>query len=325
MRAEADQLRGEWGPTSDDPGTVGEWADRWLAGAHHLKPTTRVGHRSMLRAHVIPRWGGVAVDGIRREDVAGWVGEMVDAGHQPDVIRRSVDVLRMALAAALADGVIAANPVAGIHLPRPPRHDMRPLTVEQVEALADAIAHPDLKPGGNGAKPTGRADRPDLALAVRLAAYTGLRAGELWALRRKDLDLAARTIRVRESLSDAAGQLAFGPTKTGASRAVTWPAVLDDAISRHLATRPPDPDSLMFSSAAASPVRHRALMRRHFKPALVRAGLAAGTRWHDLRHTHASLLKMSDVAPDTSFDTVRDHQPPGPSCPLCGSVLATAG
>jgi integrase len=244
---------------------------------------------SMLRAHVLPRWGSVPVTAVRRGDVVTWVGQLVQDGCKPDVVRRAVATLRMTLTGAMDGGMLTVNPAAAIPLPRPPRHNVRPLTVAQVEALAAAIEHPALRVGGNGAS-VGRRERPDLALAVRLAAYTGLRAGELWALRRRDLDSACRTLRVRESLAEVGGHLVFGATKTGVIRAVTWPASLDDAISRHMSTRPPDPDALVFASGSGAPTRHRAFSARHFRPALAAAGLPPTTRWHDLRHTHASLL-----------------------------------
>ena len=125
---------------------------------------------------------------------------------------------------------------------------------------------------------------------MRLTAYTGLRAGELWALRHKHLDLDHRTARVMESVTEVGGELIFGSTKTGANRAVTWPASLDEAIANQLATRPDDPDALVFVSTTDTPMRHSGFMKRSFKPALERAGLPQGTRFHDLRHTHASLL-----------------------------------
>ena len=289
VRAEAEQIEGEWEPTPDNPGTVGEWAEKWLDGAHHLKPKTVAGHIQMLHKHVLPRWENIPITSVTKADIREWVGDLITGGCKPDVIRCSVDALRLSCKAALEAGIISTNPVIGISLPRRPKREMHPLTIEQIEALAEAISHPELKPGGNGAR-VGRSERPDLGLAVRLAAYTGLRAGELWALRRKHLSFDRRTIQVMESVTEVGGELIFGSTKTGANRAVTWPASLDEAIANHLATRPDDPDALVFVSTTDTPMRHSGFMKRSFKPALERAGLPQGTRFHDLRHTHASLL-----------------------------------
>ncbi len=289
VRAEAEQIEGAWEPTPDNPGTVAEWGEKWLAEAHHLKPKTVAGHIQMLHKHVLPRWGNAPITSVTKAGIREWVGDLITGGCKPDVIRCSVDALRLSCKAALEAGIISTDPVIGISLPRRPKREMHPLTVEQIEALAEAISHPELKPGGNGAR-VGRSERPDLGLAVRLAAYTGLRAGELWALRRKHLSFDRRTIQVMESVTEVGGELIFGSTKTGANRAVTWPASLDEAIASHLATRPDDPDALVFVSTTDTPMRHSGFMKRSFKPALERAGLPQGTRFHDLRHTHASLL-----------------------------------
>ena len=289
VRAEAEQIEGAWEPTPDNPGTVAEWGEKWLAEAHHLKPKTVAGHIQMLHKHVLPRWGNAPITSVTKAGIREWVGDLITGGCKPDVIRCSVDALRLSCKAALEAGIISTDPVIGISLPRRPKREMHPLTIEQIEALAEAISHPELKPGGNGAR-VGRSERPDLGLAVRLAAYTGLRAGELWAIRRKHVDLDHRIIRVMESVTEVGGELIFGSTKTGANRAVTWPASLDEAIANHLATRPDDPDALVFVSTTDTPMRHSGFMKRSFKPALERAGLPQGTRFHDLRHTHASLL-----------------------------------
>ena len=279
VRAEAEQIEGEWEPTPDNPGTVGEWAERWLDGAHHLKPSTRASYEVALRSHVLPRWGDTPVTNITRQDIAEWVAEMVGAGQKPDRIRLNMVALRNTLNIAMDANVLHVNPTIGIKRPQSKSHEMHPLTVEQIEALAEAIS-----------RPHGRTERPDLGLAVRLAAYTGLRAGELWALRRKHLDLDHRTIRVSESMTITDGTLIASTTKTGTSRAVTWPAFLDEVIAKHLATRPDDPDALVFVSTTETPMRHNNFMAQHFRPALEPAGLPKGIRFHDLRHTHASLL-----------------------------------
>jgi integrase len=73
-------------------------------------------------------------------------------------------------------------------------------------------------------------------------------------------------------------------------RAVTWPASLDKALHAHLATRPDEPEALLFANGAGNAIGHASFMARHFKPALARADLPSSVRFHDLRHTHASLL-----------------------------------
>jgi integrase len=158
------------------------------------------------------------------------------------------------------------------------------LSPPEVRTLADAMPEP-------------------YRLPVYVAAYGGLPAGELRALRRRDVDLLHGVLHVERALKEVntsaeflAGDkgLVFGPTKTHAARAVSLPAFLRPMLSEHLASPSPGgnrPDDLLFAARTGRPVRHNLFYKRVFKPA-VRAGLPErlhALRWHDLRHTCAAL------------------------------------
>ena len=175
------------------------------------------------------------------------------------------------LEAAIQAGALLRNPAAGIRVPRSRRREMRFLSAVEVERLAEAVV-------------------PPYGLLVRFAAYTGLRAGELVALRVGRLDLLRGTVRVVESASEVGGRLVFGSTKTYAERTVRLPRFLRDDLAAHLAGRPRDPDGFVFTAARGGPLRHNNFYQRIFCPALTRAGLPAQVRFHDLRHTCAALL-----------------------------------
>ena len=162
--AELDELAG--GRVLDGSGTVGEWVERWLGSSHHWRASTRAGHQSAVRSRVAPRWSAVLLADLDLPAVQQWVDEMVAGGQRPDVIRRAIAPLRGACQMAVAHRAIRADPTAGVHLPAARVREMIVLTVAQVEALAETIGQP----------PAGRA-RPDLALAVRIAAYGCLRMG----------------------------------------------------------------------------------------------------------------------------------------------------
>ena len=279
--AEADELRGE--RQLDSTGTVAEWAQRWLDRSVHWKPSTRAGNEQMLRARTLPRWGTVELAAVTRRDVEAWVAEMIAAGAQPDVIRRALDPLRAICRLAVTEGALGADPTAGVRHPRQPKRVLTVLTVEQVERLAREIEHPVFKPAGHGARAAAPDHRPDLALAVRLAAYGGPRAGELWALRRRSVDLAGPALLITESVTEVRGKLVVTPPKTGVSRRVPLPGTLREPLAAQLATRPEDPDAWLFVGQSGNLVRHLAIYRAHFRPAAARAGVP-GTRWHDLRH-----------------------------------------
>ena len=285
--AEADELRGQ--RQLDSAGTVAEWAQRWLDRSVHWKPSTRAGNEQMLRARTLPRWGTVELAAIARRDVETWVAELVAAGAQPDVLRRALEPLRAICRLAIEEGALGADPTTRVRLPRQPKRALTVLTVAQVEALAHEIEHPVYRPAGHGARAAAPSHRPDLALAVRLAAYGGPRAGELWALRRRSVDLAGPALLVTESVTEVRGKLVVTPPKTGMSRRVPLPDELREPLAAQLATRPEDPAAWLFVGQTGELVRHLAVYRRHFRPAAARAGVP-GTRWHDLRHACASLL-----------------------------------
>ncbi len=125
---------------------------------------------------------------------------------------------------------------------------------------------------------------------IRFAAHTGLRAGEIGALRLGRLDLLRGKVGVAESLADVGSHLEFGSTKTYARRHVPLPSFLRDELRQSLALRPCSTDDLVFSAPRGGPLRHGLFYKRSFKPAVAAAGLPEQLRFHDLRHTYARVL-----------------------------------
>ncbi len=121
---------------------------------------------------------------------------------------------------------------------------------------------------------------------VLLAVFASLRWSELAALRRSDIDLEARTVRVFRQLAESpGGGFTFGPPKSAAGlRTVVFPDLIVPDLSWHLArfTGPHD-DSLLFTSPVGSPLRHSNFRRRVWLPALAEADLSE-VHFHDLRH-----------------------------------------
>jgi integrase len=141
------------------------------------------------------------------------------------------------------------------------------LTVAQVYALADAIG-------------------PRYRALVLLATFGSLRWGELAALRRCDIDLQARTIRVERQLTESPGSgLAFGPPKSAAGRrTVPLPGVVLADLADHLARLGQyDDAALIFTSPEGAPLRHGNFQRRAWLPAVTEADMT-GVHFHDLRH-----------------------------------------
>ncbi len=248
-----------------------EWADEWLATTAHLRAKTRVGYESDLRVHVLPVFAHRSIGSIQQVDVRRFVADMIARGSAPGTVRNARKVLRLVLGAAQGSGAIRTNPCDGVRVPASPKTEMVFLSPEEVESLAAAIG-------------------PCHATLVRFAAYTGLRAGEICALRVGRLDLLRGRVLVAESVTEVEGHgLVFGEPKTNERRSVTLPAFLRDELGAHLAGRHAKPDNFVFPSPSGGVLHHKMFYKRIFKPAVVAAGLPPGLRYHDLRHTCASL------------------------------------
>ena len=271
---------------------VAAWKESW---PNRISSGTASLYDGILGTHVMPTFGGVPVGKIDHGAVQRWVNQLTADGLAPGTVRNAYACLRNALNTAVRYGWIRSNPCMTIDLPRQRREEMLFLTAEEVRAVAEKI---DVH----------------YRVLVYVAAYTGLRAGELLALRRQDVDLLRGVIHVRRALKDVNGRLEFGEVKTeGSRRTVTLPASIRRLLETHLASElsgGSGPDALVFPSKTGLPLRHKLFYRRHFKLAVAgytdKAGeyhpgaLPAskhGLRFHDLRHTAASLAINAGAHP----------------------------
>jgi len=186
------------------------------------------------------------------------------------VAAQAYRLLRSVLNAATRDGMIAANPCT-IPGAGTVRHRERG-TATPAEVVALAHAMPER-----------------LRAAVIVAAWSSLRFGELFALARRHVDPARRTVRVERALPGHATGATWALTKTaGSARYVTLPPFVMDELVAHLERYTgPEPDALVFATASGRPVNNSNL-----NSAFSRARASIGRQdltWHDLRHTGATL------------------------------------
>ena len=242
-----------------------------------------------------------------------YVARLQSEGMKPGTIRNVYSVLRNALNTAVRLRIIQVNPCSEIRLPRMPREPMLFLSAEEVATLAESFLNPPPRKNKHAVHPQ---PRPRDRVLVYTAAYTGMRAGELLALMRADVALLRGVVQVRRALKDvsssdlATGEkgLLFGPTKTGANRTISLPKFLREMLTEYLGQPLPGgtggPEDLIFPSSNGLPMRHTLWYRRVFKPEVRRALPAAkhGLRFHDLRHTCASLLIAANAHPKAIAD-----------------------
>ncbi len=201
-----------------------------------------------------------------------WRKTLLDDGVSTITMAKAYRLLKAILNTALDDGVIRRNPCRIKGAGREKSPERPTLTIAQAYALAEAIGQ-------------------RYRALVLLAMFSSLRWGELGALRRCDIDLAARTVRVSRQLAEArGGGFAFGPPKSEAgTRVVTIPEVIVPVVHWHLSCfAQPGDDGLVFTSLRGRPLRHSHFRQREWLPALEAAGLA-DFHFHDLRHSGNTL------------------------------------
>ena len=242
----------------------------WRRSLADLRSGTLINIDSRLHRYILPALGDRSLVDIRPAHVRDFLAGLAAAGLSPTYTTGIYRVFARILASAEIDGVIGRNPCRDI---RPPRQISRLqqhiLSPSELARLADAI------------------DGRYRAL-LYTSGYTGMRWGELAALKVPQLDLASNTITVVEALTETNGHVEVGPTRTGRKRTVSIPTLLSNLLADHL-ERYPSNGSHTFSSTRGDLLR-RNFYRRHFKPAVLRAGLVPDLRFHDLRHSAAAIL-----------------------------------
>jgi site-specific recombinase XerC len=140
--------------------------------------STRARDESIWACLIEPVFGPIPLAKLRRSDIAAWVVDLVDADLAPTTVTRCLAALKKALTDAVAEGLIAVSPAAGVKPPRTDQIERRFLTLDELNRIEAAMA-------------------TRWRVVVPFAACTGLRIGELAALQVVDLNLAAREVRVR--------------------------------------------------------------------------------------------------------------------------------
>lgn len=270
-------------PVAPERLSVAQFLERWLTAS--VKPSVKVktyeGYESIARVRVIPRIGKRRLAKVTPLDLQQLYSDLQAAGLSNRSVHHTHRVLHRTFVQAVRWDLIPRNPCDGVTPPRPNRAEMHVLDREQVSTLLAA---------------TTDSQRRTL---YTLTVTTGMRAGELYGLRWGDIDLSAGRLSVRRALQRQRGNgLVFVTPKTARSRRTIilskWAvSVLREHRSRQLEQRLAagplwQDDDLVFCGALGRPLDPSTESGR-FSDTLKRAGLPH-VRFHDLRHTAATLL-----------------------------------
>jgi integrase len=274
----------------DENVTLGEYLDTWLKGSVRgsVRQSTFDRYEIAVRVHIRPALGGLKLMKLTPAHVAGFYQDRLGAGFAPASVTKLAVTLHKALDQAVKWRMIPHNVAAVVKAPRPAPKEMRTLSAEETRKLIEAA----------------RGDK--LEVLYVLAVTTGMRQGELLALKWQDVDLENTTISVRRTVTMSGGRILLGETKTKKSRrtirlteAAVW------ALREHLDRQVGEIErlgdlyrdqGLVFASKVGTPMNPTNLRRRSFASLLKRAELPR-IRFHDLRHTCATLLLSRNVHP----------------------------
>jgi integrase len=268
--------------------TVEEHLRRWLSDSVRdtVRQRTYERYESIVRVHLIPAIGRIKLKTLTPAHVRALYRAKLDAGLAPRSVLHIHRTLSKALKQATDDGLIPRNAAGLVKPPRPRREEIQPLDSEQVRALFE----------------TARGDRLEALYVV--AVTTGMRRGELQGLKWEELDLEAGTLQVRRTLSEPKGGWIFEAPKSGKGRSIRLTRRAMSALREHRKRQLEErmgkaglwsDHGLVFPSAIGTPISGGNL-NRSFKVLLKRADLPA-VRFHDLRHTCATLLLRQGVNP----------------------------
>jgi integrase len=270
--------------------TIGEYLDVWLKGSVYgsVRQSTYDRDTNLVNNHIKPVLGSLKLKKLNSAHVQNFYRNRLDTGLSASTVRKIHDILRRGLAQAVDWHLTQRNVANVVKPPRPVPKEIVALSTDETRRLLDAAAEDRLE-----------------ALYV-LAVHTGMRQGEMLALRWQDVDIENAVLSVRRTLTRRGGKVAFGEPKTKKSRRsirLTPQAV--DALRAHLERQLRDMEilgdhyqdqGLIFTTDTGAPINPSNLRQRSFTPLLKRAGLPH-MRFHDLRHTCATLLLSRGVHP----------------------------
>ncbi len=267
-----------------DRTTVGEFLDRWIEDSvrGNVSPRTFDNYRSQVRRHIKPALGSVKLVKLGAARVQALYRSKLDEGLSPASVRYVHAVLSRALKQAYRWKLVTRNVADDVDPPVPQGKEARPLSPREARTLLQEA----------------RGDRLEALYA--LAVTLGLRQGELLGLRWDDVDLDARKLRVKHQLQrarDGSG-LKLVPTKTRKGRSIKLGVSDVSVLEAHRGRQAEEKRrscglyedrNLVFATQIGTPLDASNVVRRSFKPLLRAAGLP-DIRFHDLRHTCATLL-----------------------------------
>ena len=289
MKLDADKTIKDGGHLASDQLTLSNYMLSWLEHRkHEVRWQTWRRYEQLFRIHIQPNLGNIKLVKLQPDHLRDLYTQKLDNGLSATTVKHIHAVLRAAMHQAERDQIIVRNVCRQVDPPRTKQYQINPLSPEQARRLIQEVS-----------------GHEDEALYL-VALTTGMRQAELLGLRWQDVDLQNGFISVRRSLVFQSGSWSLDEPKTkGSRRRIHLTSNGDEVIrshkakqlEHHVALGPAYQDhDFVFPTAIGTPRRGANVVYRSFRPLLRSAGLPQ-IRFHDLRHTAATLLLSQGVHP----------------------------
>jgi integrase len=282
-REEARVRDGAWHDHSRGQVTFAEYVETVWLPSKQVETSTLAAYRSYLDKHFIPTFGRRPMGKILPTEIQRWVTTATTTapgnGLSAASVRKYHTMLHSVFERALRDRVVTFNPCAHTELPKVIKRKARTLTPAEYDAILASLP-------------------AQHRVMVETAINTGLRWGELIALKPRHLDLIKRTLTVEETVVEVStknsptGQrmLTKPYPKDNEARTMELPPDLVGQVAAWITSRRLGPDDLLFATRDGTPISRNTFRTRVWMPAIAASGVDFGVRVHDLRHAHASWL-----------------------------------
>ncbi len=280
--------------------TVAQYLQQWLENRRSaVRIRTYERYEQHVRLHLVPTIGRIPLQKLTPQHIQTLYTQKLKEGLSQTTVNTLHAMLHKALEDALRWNLVARNVCDAVSPPRRDRYEIQPLTVEQAQQfLAAAHGH-------------------SLEALFVIAVSTGMRRGEVLAIKWQDIDLSTGTLHVRRIFTRAKGNryIEAEPKTEKSRRSIVLPALVVDLLSQHQARQLQvkkeageawQEHNLVFSTALGTPLNPSKVIDR-FKTLLKRAGLP-DIRFHDLRHSTASILLGMGIHPKVVQELLGHNQ-----------------
>ncbi len=245
--------------------TLSDYAGKWIE-QRNLKQGTAIEYRRVKARMIDPTLGKVPLRHLNAQVVRTWHAGLDSS--TPRANSHAYGLLHAILKTAVTDGLLTTNPCSiSKAMNTPTVRQAVILSIDELAKVADAIQPPQLR-----------------AMTL-VAAWCGLRWGELIELRRRDVDDICETLTIARAVTHRGRGCAISTPKSGKGRTCVVPPHIRADLKHHLEVYVgKDADALVFPALGTGCHFNETIFRRHFAPALKTVGITQTVRIHDLRH-----------------------------------------